>query len=160
MSVQTDVAVSQGDVVHVKLQPDNNKEMVVEAIVWHVRRVRMRRTGTTSLRLGLILSEAPEAYLGLLESKEPAPPVGPSAGSKTSTKADPLPPEGVKNAAGAKKSKQPGLPKPQRFRVRVKQETNPRTRSILVFAESEDEARKSALHETGSGWMILEIDQA
>jgi len=173
MSVLVDMRVAQGDVVNVTLQSGNKQEMLVEAIVWHDRQVRIRRTGETIRRLGLVLSNAPDAYRELLEAKEPAPSASPSpsyakdgSGKKTKLRS----PKTIRDArpasASTSKSKAPpapeqlGLPKPQRFRVRVKQETNPRSRSILVFAQSEDEARTSALAETGSGWMILEIERA
>jgi hypothetical protein len=160
MSVQVDMTVAQGDVVNVTLHPDNGQEMVVEAIVWHARKVRMRRSGTTSYRLGLILSNAPDAYLELLEAKEPAPRAAPKPKASSKTKTALRTSSGVTGDASKPDPVQQTPPKPNRFRVRVKQETNPRTRSILVFAQCEDEARTSALEETGSGWMILEIDQA
>lgn len=173
MSVLVDMSVAQGDVVNVTLQLRNKQEMIVEAIVWHDRLVRMRGTETTSRRLGLVLSNAPDAYRELLEAKEPAPSASPSpsyakdgSGKKTKLRSPKAVTDERSASTSTSKSKappppeQPAHPKPQRFRVRVKQETNPRSRSILVFAQSEDEARSSALAETGSGWMILEIDQA
>jgi hypothetical protein len=79
---------------------------------------------------------------------------GPSAASgKTNGAATRKPVEEKAPAA-------PGLPRPERYRVRVTMTGKPRTRSILVFAGDGDEARYAALGETGKGWEVLEVEKA
>ena len=47
----------------------------------------------------------------------------------------------------------------QVFRVRVKLAGAPRSRSLVVSAATEEEARQQALSEMGEGWVILELEQ-
>jgi hypothetical protein len=128
--------------------------------VWHDHR-RKKKSGSTVHRIGLVLSDAPEAFRELL----PAP-------KRKSTKPAPEPSVVSVEEEQELDTKRPDssaplvLPKQEdceisiRFRVRVKQDSNPRTRSIMVFAADEDEARESAVVSIGEGWHILEIDRA
>jgi hypothetical protein len=155
LSLQADVPVSQGDVLNLTLKIDRRKKIRVQGIVWHDR--RRRKTGGGAVqRIGLVLSDAPEQFRELLPSSKPAP-------------SKPSPPSAKKNEFVARKmnSSEPEIPPEppdspvvSRFRVRVKNNSNPRTRSIVVFAESEDEARESTLSEIGPDWHILELDCA
>ncbi len=146
LSVQVDLPVEQGDVLTLTLQPDPRTRIEVQAIVWHDRRGRMKNTGKAVRRLGLVLSEAPEAFSELL-SPQKSPSLKPRS-KRSAAPARPVPP------------KPASLLKAERYRVRVKQDSGVRTRSILVFAQDDDEARKFALEETGAGWHILEVDRA
>ena len=135
LCVQVDLPVEQGDVLTLTLQPDRRTSIEVQAIVWHRRRGRMKNTGNAVRLLGLVISEAPEAFGELLSTQ----------------KSPSLKPRSKRSAASLKA---------ERYRVRVKQDSGPRTRSILVFAQDDDEAREFALEETGAGWQILEINRA
>lgn len=46
------------------------------------------------------------------------------------------------------------------FRVRIKQSQGPRSRTISVEADSEDDARRQALHAAGAGWIVLGAELA
>jgi hypothetical protein len=46
------------------------------------------------------------------------------------------------------------------FRVRIKQSQGPRSRTVSVEADSEDDARNQALHAAGAGWIVLGVDRA
>ena len=48
-------------------------------------------------------------------------------------------------------------PAERRFRARVKQADTTRTRVILVFAESAEDAGEKALAEAGAGWSLLKV---
>jgi hypothetical protein len=182
LSVQVEMQVDQGDVLSLVLQPNRRDAIPVQAIVWHNRQVKQRKTGEVSQRLGLVLSDAPEDFgdlLGLPQTgaakssapPEPEPVVAREAPARS--KPSPKKPRGpvakktradtaakTKTAPPSEPPRQPGLPRPDRFRIRVKMDAGPRTRSILVFARDEDEARQNALDETGAGWAILEIERA
>ncbi|MBW2725123.1 MAG: hypothetical protein JRE71_12100, partial [Deltaproteobacteria bacterium] len=99
---------------------------------------------------------APEAFRELLPAPKPK--------SEKSELAPPVEEEVVaqKSAPSApvEAPKPVGDPETSRYRVRVKQDSGPRTRSIMVFAGDEDEARDFARAETGGGWQILEVEPA
>jgi hypothetical protein len=46
------------------------------------------------------------------------------------------------------------------FKVRIKQSQGPRSRTVSVEADSEDDARSQALHAAGAGWIVLGVDRA
>jgi len=48
----------------------------------------------------------------------------------------------------------------RRFRVRIKQSQGPRSRTLRVEAESEEDARRQALHAAGAGWILLGVERA
>ncbi len=171
LSVQVEMDVDQGDILSVLLQPTRQEPIHVQAIVWHHRRVKRKNSGEVSSRLGLVLSDAPDDFGDLLgipavpeappvaAAPQPAPDAKPAAKTRTQRKAGAGSATQAKTAA-ATRAKPVGLPRPDRYRVRVKMDAGPRTRSILVFAHDEGEARKSAIAETGSGWSILELERA
>jgi hypothetical protein len=168
LSVQVDMAVEQGDVLAVTLQHAKAGNIDVRGIVWHVRQGRVRGSSNLVRRLGLVLSEAPEAFHALLpvekpkpsETKSEAPKGGKSKRAGTSAKAK-VAPAPVRPALPGRPASPEAeeAPKAFRFRIRVKQDKGLRTRSILVFAKDEDEARVCAREETEPGWHILEIER-
>jgi hypothetical protein len=51
-------------------------------------------------------------------------------------------------------------PAPQsQFRARIKQSNGPRSRTVSVEADSEDDARRQALHAAGAGWIVLGVER-
>jgi hypothetical protein len=183
LSLQTELEAAQGDTLWITIEPGRRglRRVEVQAIVWHLRRVRDRSSGARSLILGLVLSEATSDFITLLEQlsprkrlaqdttraptlrkvacRPPAPPVEPRAEPEP----QPESPAQPKSRAVAKPVTQP-KPEPSRapsalvrFRVRVKQEGGPRTRSIVVFAESAVDAHELALEETEPGWFVLDV---
>lgn len=143
LSVAADRSVEQGDEVFVRLHPKGRSSVDIEALVWNVRGIGRRANRKASKRLGLVLSEAPDEYLGLLKSKKP-PRVAEAPRS-----AEPRSPEPVSEAESPAAAR--------RFRARVKQSATTRTRVILVFAESAEDAAEKARAEVGRGWSLLEV---
>lgn len=165
LSVQADVAAQEGDALALAIQPKGRDPVAIEALVWHVRRVRQRSTGAESARLGLVLSSAPDAFLALLRS----PASGDAARNKAaqqapSSEAPPVSsPESAAVATGADRAQaEPGpdadaAAAASRYVVRVRKRASSRTRRILVFADSADDASTSALAETGPDWSVLDV---
>jgi hypothetical protein len=155
LSVQVNLPVAQGDVLNLTLKPDGLTRIDVQGIVWHDRR-RKKTSGDAVQRIGLVLSNAPEAFRELLPT--PKPKLEKSESMPPVAEEQKLPAKSPTPAARAEPPKPADCPKADRYRVRVKQVSSPRTRSIMVFAEDEDEARKFAREETGEDWQILEVD--
>jgi hypothetical protein len=145
LSVTADAKLDQGDVVFVRLHPKGRSSVDIEALVWNVRRIKSRGKKGASTRLGLVLSEAPAEFLELLKSRAPADVAKPA---QSAQECSPEP-----QAAGDAEPP----PAERRFRVRVKQSATTRTRVILVFAESAEDAAERALAEAGAGWSLLEV---
>ncbi len=145
LSVASDRNADQGDSVFVRLHPKGESSIDIEALVWNVRTVKSRGKRKASTRLGLVLSEAPHEFLDLLKSKAPSPVRQPAES------AAPRSPE----PEAADEAETPAAER--RFRARVKQAATTRTRVILVFAESAEDAAANALAEAGAGWSLLEV---
>ena len=143
LSVSSDRHAQQGESVFVCLHPKGRASIDVEALVWDLRTARSRGKGKASARLGLVLSEAPDEFLDLLKSKRPAPV------AKPRQPAEPCSPEPANEVEPP--------PAERRFRARVKQSDTTRTRVILVFAASAEDAAEKALAEVGTGWGLLEV---
>lgn len=164
--VNADMEIDQGDTVRVCLEAGRRRPAIeIEAIVWHVRSVRNRRSGLISCAMGLVLSDAPEAYVSLIDHLKPAvePPrkadPGPKAKKRRMGPQRPRSPRPAAAASAPEAAKPLVEAAPMRFRVRVKQEGKPYTRSIQVFADSAERAREVALAETGEAWVILEVER-
>jgi Tfp pilus assembly protein PilZ len=142
--IQTSAGPPRGTAVVVDLDVADDEETIsVEArVVW--RRVVAPRLRTISQAgVGLHIESAPEAYYHYLSGV-----VGQALGSRTS-------------AGGETAAPQPEAPSDcagREFRVRVKQESGPRSRTVMLQCESEAEARAEALDVVGMGWMILEVE--
>jgi hypothetical protein len=188
LSLQTSVSLDQGDVAQLLIPRTGVRpEVYLEAIVWRSRRVRSRKGGETSNVLGLVLSDAPESYVDLLDSLRPSKSADrkqeaakpkaaneasrvvekPTAGEEDEEEAESESGSSIKIEFGApppetepphEKPEQLALSKPKRFQVRVKMRAQPRTRSIMVFADTAANARDLALSEVGEGWMVLEAE--
>lgn len=140
LSVQTQLEGEQGDALTVRIQHPREGVVELETIVWHVRKVRQRQTGEIGFVLGLVLSKAPEAYLGLLPGTKDTAPAKPAPQVETSE----FPP-------GEEASDL------DEFHVRLKSRSGPRTRLLNLDAPSSDEARSLALEGLGDDWEVLEI---
>lgn len=138
LSIRTALQVDQGESLLVRFQAPDGEAIEVEALLWHVRRVRDRKTGESSWVLGLMVSDACEAYSRLVPpSQAPRPePDSPSIASE---------PDEV------------GDGELDGFRIRVKQCAGPRTRILALSARSGEEARALAVTHLGDDWEVLEI---
>lgn len=142
LCVQSELDVEQGTAVAILLRLPRGREIAVEALVWHVRRVRGRVGGAGSRVLGLMIAKAPDEYYGLLHLTEPDPPSPPQDQQVVDP---PLP------------SQEEPAPSLTPFRIRVKARSGPRTRVLSMSAQSVDEAKEFANSDLGSDWEILEV---
>jgi len=152
LSVAADRNVDQGESIFVRLHPKGRPSIDVEALVWNVRSVKSRGKGKASARLGLVLSEAPDEFLELLKSKAPTPVAKPRRPARSARGRTPEP-----DAANEAEPETAPPPAERRFRARVKQSDTTRTRVILVFAASAEDAGEKALTEAGTGWGLLKV---
>jgi len=88
---------------------------------------------------------------------------GPKAGPKAAPESKAGPKAGPKAAPGPRvgpdSKAEPPAAQP-RFRVRIKRSQGPRSRTLSVEADSEDDARNQALHAAGAGWVVLGVERA
>jgi hypothetical protein len=174
LSVESEHGADQGDSVRVRLEPPGKPPIEIEALVWNVRDGRSRRTGGELHRLGLVLSEAPKEFEKLVSGHtrrapktSPRRPAHPRRPARKPAEAP------AEQAAPEPSETLPRLPPPepelepppeieledvlQRFHARVACRGTSRTRRILVFAASAEEAEEKALVEVGDDWSLLEI---
>lgn len=147
LCVQTHLQAQEGDELRVRLHPKGRASLDIQALVWTVAGVRDRRSGERSLRLGLVLSDATQAFLDLLGSRTQAAPASRPTASRARPSTAPKPPR-----------KPAARPAPERaYRVRVRQAAGSRTCTLMVFASSGEAAEATALAEAGEGWSVLGI---
>ena len=142
--VQTSAGPPPGASVLIDLDVANRSDIVPIGgkVVW--RRVVAPHLRTiTQGGIGVRIESASEVYYRFLS--DVAGGVPSAARPPAATAASPAPESPAES---------PGTP----FRVRVKQEGGPRSRTIVVRSQSEDEARKRALGIAGAGWVILELE--
>ncbi len=106
----------------------------VRARVVRRRRVPQRLAALMPAGLGLRVLEAPEAYHDLVERRERAAANEPDASAAADT-------------SPARK-----------YRIRVTQRGSPRSRTLDLEAESEEQARARVARELGTGWDVVEIE--
>ena len=160
LSVQSDKPLDEGETVRVRLHPKGRPAIDIEALVWNVRRLRERRNGKVSARLGLVLSDATDAFLDLLKAATPTK----AARSAAPEELRRLPlrerqhsrEAATSSEANTASESEPPAPE-RRYSVRVKQSATSRTRTILIFAASDEDAKARALVETGTGWSVLQV---
>jgi hypothetical protein len=156
--VQTVAAAALGDVLRVRLRAAGAEEIEFDAVV--ARRVSVPPQLTSVARggLGLRVRRPPAAYF-LLLGMDPGQAAMQGAPAATGVEEPPprstgsVPPPGPSPPAG----RAPAAAK-FAFRVRVKQCAGPRSRSLEVQADSEQDARWQACAVLGSGWEILSVE--
>ena len=158
LSVQIDQSVEHGDSLNLTLNLDSRRKIDVQCIVWSVRGFKRSPGSTTLNRLGLVLSKAPDSFMELLPTPKPKL----KKSESTRLLREERMPEAKRSALFARldEKKPPDCPKTNCYKIRVQLDRSNRTRSIIVFAEDEDEARKCAGAEIGAGWQILDVDLA
>jgi hypothetical protein len=136
-----------------QLQVEVVRKVVVPAML-----LKVARGG-----VGVRIINAPEAYYQFMDD------LGVTADAGTS-KIEQLENRRAKSAAAPpvveaerepepEAEAEPPAPQPQ-FRVRIKQSQGPRSRTVSVEADSEDDARRQALHAAGAGWIVLGVERA
>ncbi len=136
--VQTTAGPEPGAGLAVELQlgPGGQALELDAQVVW--RRVVAPHLRTIQQGgVGLRIRRAPEPFYTLLMEMQ--------QGDST------LPPR-------APAAAEPALPA-ARFRIRVKQDTGPRSRLLTLSGASEAEVRDRALAQSGHGWTILEVER-
>ena len=113
-------------------------------VVWR-RMVSPHLRSVSQGGVGVRIESAPEAYYSFLSGMTGEVPR--TSSSAACESAEPVP---------ESPSDSPGI----QFRVRVKQEGGPRSRTLTLHCESEKEARERALSIAGAGWMVLELDRS
>jgi Tfp pilus assembly protein PilZ len=144
--IQTSAGPSPGAGVMVDLDVASRSDTVPigARVVW--KRVVASHLRTLSHGgVGVRIESAPEAYYQFLSAVTGEMPVSPpSAGGEVVAPAL----ESPSDSAGME------------FRVRIKQEGGPRSRTMVLHGESEAEARTQALRAVGAGWVILEVERS
>jgi hypothetical protein len=137
--VQTTARIRPGDdvLVHLNLCMGEPAIPVRARVVWK-RLVAPHLQIVTKGGVGLQIHTAPESYYEFL--------AGVAGGRADRWRSEEIPEVRAEPLA-------------ERFRVRVKQENGPRSRSMVLRCASEEEARATALARTGRGWVILEIER-
>jgi hypothetical protein len=138
LSVRAALEADQGESLMVRFQAPDGEAIEIETLIWHTRGIRDWETGENTRVLGLMISNACEAYSRLVpraqtRHPEPARPSGASV------------PDEVDNGELVG------------FRIRVQQSAGPRTRILTLSAESDEEARALAVTHLGEDWEVLEI---
>jgi Tfp pilus assembly protein PilZ len=144
--VQTGAGPPPGAEVRVELDVASHSDSVPIGgkVVWR-RMVAPHLRSLTQGGVGVRIESAPEAYYSFLSGMTgEAPRTSPSAGCEG---AEPVP--------------EPPSAAPRiQFRIRIKQDGGPRSRTLMLHCESEAEARERAMAIAGSGWVVLELERS
>jgi Tfp pilus assembly protein PilZ len=145
--VQTSAGPPPGASVMIDLDVANRSDIVPIGgkVVWR-RMVAPHLRTISQGGIGVRIESASEAYFRFLSDVAGGvpPATSPPAAGKAAPRAQKSPPE----------------PPGTEFRVRIKQQGGPRSRTMVVKSRSEDEARRRALAAVGSGWVILELESS
>ena len=133
---------------------------VVRKIIVPARLLKIARGG-----VGVRIINAPEAYYQFMDDLG----VTEDAGTSKLEQLENRRAKAAATSSAAKaKSEAEAAPEPKeeppapqsQFRVRIKQSQGPRSRTVSVEADSEDDARRQALHAAGAGWIVLGAERA
>lgn len=157
LSLQTSLALTQGDEVALEIPGADGARVQVRALAWNARRVR--RGATTSNVVGMMLAEVGADYEALVErvagSRPSAAPI--PAKAPAEPLAEPTPAPETRHRAP------PPHLGPRRllwWRLRVKETSGPRTRIVTLAAASAEAAAAQSLAEMGAGWEVIEVKPA
>ena len=161
-------------VIHIDVPPQGPVE--VEAVAWHVRRVRSGNSRRKGFSIGMMLLRAGEGFQALLGNEHQTDPSAqqqaPQADDflqELSLESEKLSPEWdqwssewdelFEESEKLLAASQTVLSEADLrvFRVRVKTTTGPRTRTFTLNATCEDDAVATVRRELGDDWKILEL---
>ena len=131
---------------------------VVRKVIVPSQLIKVARGG-----VGVRIVNAPEAYYKFMDALGVTADAGTSKIEQLENRrarsvvAPPL--AEAKSEPDSEPEAEPPAPQPQ-FRVRIKQSQGPRSRTLSVGADSEDDARRQALHAAGAGWIVLGVERA
>ena len=180
--VQTNAKPEAGTPVSLEMSmPGSQRPLFFQAVVARQVIVPPQLVTVAKGGLGLLIQNAPEDWYAFVADVLPsqteavsAASSAPAAGSKPESaargKAGVAKPKASKRAASGrsiveksnpqKKRPKRGTASLIRFRVRMSQVAGSRSRSVIVSATSEAEARRLATEEAGDGWKIVECEPA
>ena len=162
--IQSSAKIKPGDQLEIQLTipgVEGRHQLQVEVVrkvVVPARLLKVARGG-----VGVRIINAPEAYYQFMDD------LGVTARSGTS-KIEQLENRRAGSAAAPPVAEAEPEPEPEpeaeaepparqpQFRVRIKQSQGPRSRTVSVEADSEDDARRQALHAAGAGWIVLGVE--
>jgi hypothetical protein len=174
--IQSSAKIKPGDQIEIQMTipgVDGRHQLQVEVVrkvVVPARLLKVARGG-----VGVRIINAPEAYyqfmddLGVtadagtskieqLENRRGKSEAAPRV-AETEPEPEAEPKAAPESEAEPKAEAAPPASQPQ-FRVRIKQSKGPRSRTLSVEADSEDDARRQALHAAGAGWIVLGVERA
>jgi hypothetical protein len=174
--IQSSAKIKPGDQIEIQLTIpgiDGRHHLQVEVVrkvVVPAQLLKVARGG-----VGVRIINAPEAYYQFMDGLGVTADAGASkleqlenrraASAADSSVADAKPTPNAKPEREAEikaepeaKEQPPSLQ--PKFKVRIKQSQGPRSRTVDVEADSEDDARSQALHAAGAGWIVLGVDRA
>lgn len=150
LSVRADIKPpSEGEPVSLILRPLGSRPMALDCLAWHVRTLRNSRTDRSVTQLGLVLTRSSDRFLELVTQLAPR------------RRSTPARAKVVPKPCGNADLRDPKAPPTFRlFSVRLKQESGPRSRRIVIGATNSDQAAEKALAEISSGWLVLDVKPA
>jgi hypothetical protein len=141
--IQTNAKTAPGDRMQMELSlPGEQQRLVLEIEVARRKAVPAQLLAAAKGGIGVRIVDAPESYYRFLSDVSGAIVPVPGAPSREA---------GAGAGAG---------PEGSDWSVRVSQTSGPRSRRILVRCGSEEEARRRALDEVGTGWKVLQVEPA
>ena len=170
-AVITTLGLGQGESIRVLIKPDHGGSPIkVSGIVWNEAETQGVGTSSRLHRLGCIVSEPPDSYLGLLDRLDP-----PTARREVVPIAVPIVRREAETEAGeadlprSRELQPPPKREPEEtlpyFRIRMKQIGGPRTRILTLRARSASHAEQLALDELArvcrdsEGWGVLHVSR-
>ncbi len=132
-------AIAQHDSLKLHLDVPGLGRVSVHAIAWHVRRVRGARSGKQAWSAGAVLVRADPGYVSLLRNEALS---SASAGNDDA-------------AVGGVRARDLTV-----FKVRVKKQDGPRTRTLSLTALDEDEAKRLATTDLDQSWAVVAVEAA
>ncbi len=126
---------------------------VVRKVVVPSRLIKVARGG-----IGVRIINAPEAYYQFMDSLGIT---AEASGPKSAKFHNPRPRSAEEAPVSEPELECTAAPAPAqpRFRVRIKQAHGPRSRVVEVSADSDDDARRDAIHSLGAGWIVFGVER-
>jgi hypothetical protein len=156
--VQTVATPAPGTALRLRLRAAGSEEVEVDAVVARRLAVPPPLNSVARGGIGLRLQAPPASYFRLLRMEAD------QAAARATERADGEEARSALRSAGEPASARPASSQPAAadarptFRVRVKECGGPRSRSLLMRATSEDDARQQASAQIGSGWEVLSVE--
>jgi hypothetical protein len=172
--VQTSAKPEPGTPVSVELSvPGSPRPLFLQAVVARQKLVPPQLLTVAQGGIGLLIQNAPEDWYTFIDSSGPrqteAIPSAPSAqgadteetpAAASAAKSRPSKRAASKRRVVTERNATKSEPSLIRFRMRISQIATSRSRSMIVSATSEAEARSLASEEAGDGWKVIECTPA